>query len=86
MRGRDDQQGSIFSYVSAEERIPAEHPLRAVVHAAGVLDDATVESMSEVQLCRVLAPQVAGAVHLHELTRGMGLAAFVLMEVLSPCG
>jgi transposase len=30
MRGRDDQQGSIFSYVSAEERIPAEHPLRAV--------------------------------------------------------
>ena len=30
MRGRDGQQGSVFSYVSAEERIPAEHPLRAV--------------------------------------------------------
>lgn len=30
MRGKDDQQGSIFSYVSAEERIPADHPLRAV--------------------------------------------------------
>jgi transposase len=30
MRGRDDQQGSIFSYVSAEDRIPADHPLRAV--------------------------------------------------------
>ena len=30
MRGQDDQQGSIFSYVSAEERIPADHPLRAV--------------------------------------------------------
>jgi transposase len=30
MRGKDDQQGSIFSYVSAEDRIPAEHPLRAV--------------------------------------------------------
>ena len=30
MRGRDDQQGSIFSYVSAEDRIPVDHPLRAV--------------------------------------------------------
>lgn len=30
MRGRDDQQVSIFSYVSAEERIPAGHPLRAI--------------------------------------------------------
>jgi transposase/IS5 family transposase len=30
MRGRDDQQGSMFSYVSAEERIPQDHPLRAV--------------------------------------------------------
>ena len=30
MRGREDQQGSIFSYVSAEERIQADHPLRAV--------------------------------------------------------
>jgi transposase len=30
MRGKDDQQGSVFSYVSAEERIPADHPLRAV--------------------------------------------------------
>jgi transposase len=30
MRGRDDQQSSVFSYVSAEERIPEDHPLRAV--------------------------------------------------------
>lgn len=30
MRGKDDQQGSVFSYVSAEERIPADHPLRAI--------------------------------------------------------
>jgi transposase len=29
MRGKDEQQGSVFSYVSAEERIPADHPLRA---------------------------------------------------------
>jgi transposase len=30
MRGRDEQQASVFSYVSAEERIPPDHPLRAI--------------------------------------------------------
>jgi transposase len=30
MRGADDQPGSMFSYVSLEERVPADHPLRAV--------------------------------------------------------
>ena len=28
MRGDDRKQGSIFSYKSLEERIPADHPLR----------------------------------------------------------
>jgi len=30
MRGADEQPGSMFSYVSLEERIPADHPLRAI--------------------------------------------------------
>ena len=30
MRGKDNQQASMFSYVSAEERIPQDHPLRAI--------------------------------------------------------
>ena len=30
MRGNDEQQEQIFSYVGLEERIPAEHPLRAI--------------------------------------------------------
>ena len=30
MRGADVQQGGLFSYVSVESRIPANHPLRAV--------------------------------------------------------
>ena len=30
MRGADDQSGSMFSYISPEERVPADHPLRAV--------------------------------------------------------
>jgi hypothetical protein len=37
MRGTDIQQGGLFSYVSLEERIPADHPLRAV---RALLDEA----------------------------------------------
>jgi transposase len=30
MRGDDRQPGAMFSYVSAEQRVPKEHPLRAI--------------------------------------------------------
>src|ERR1700720_2058882 len=30
MRGTDDQQSSMFSYISAEQRVPKDHPLRAL--------------------------------------------------------
>jgi transposase len=30
MRGDDQQQGQVFSYLTAEERVPQDHPLRAV--------------------------------------------------------
>jgi transposase len=30
MRGHDEQTGHVFSYLSPEERIPADHPLRAI--------------------------------------------------------
>jgi transposase len=30
MRGTDSQQSGIFSYISAERRVPADHPLRAI--------------------------------------------------------
>jgi transposase len=30
MRGADEQSGSMFSYVSLEERVPQDHPLRAI--------------------------------------------------------
>ncbi|WP_452092000.1 beta-ketoacyl reductase, partial [Bacillus altitudinis] len=49
----------------------------AVVHAAGVLDDAAVSAMSVEQVERVLAAKVDAAWNLHELTRGMDLDAFV---------
>ena len=30
MRGADEQPGSMFSYISLEERVPPDHPLRAI--------------------------------------------------------
>nr|AEU17897.1 putative type I PKS [Streptomyces antibioticus] len=57
--------------------IPAEHPLTAVIHTAGVLSDAVVESVTADQIDAVLRPKVDGAWHLHELTRDLGLSAFV---------
>ncbi|QQQ80025.1 SDR family NAD(P)-dependent oxidoreductase [Saccharothrix sp. 6-C] len=52
--------------------------LCAVVHAAGVLDDAVVTAMTPQSLHDVLRPKVDAAWHLHELTRD--LAAFVLFS------
>jgi NADPH:quinone reductase-like Zn-dependent oxidoreductase/acyl carrier protein len=60
--------------------IPQEHPLDAVVHAAGVIDDGLIGSLTSEQFERVLAPKVAGAWNLHELTCGMDLSAFVLFS------
>ena len=61
-------------------QVPDERPLGAVVHAAGVLDDATVEQMGAERLAPVFAPKADAAWHLHELTRGAELSAFVLFS------
>ncbi|MYV46407.1 type I polyketide synthase, partial [Streptomyces sp. SID2888] len=58
--------------------LPAEHPLTAVVHTAGVLDDATIGTLTAEQLDTVLRPKADAAWHLHEATRALPLAGFVL--------
>ena len=62
------------------DAIPPEHPLGAVIHAAGVLQDGLIESLDHERLRRVMAPKVDAAWHLHELTAGLELSAFVLFS------
>ncbi|MGV9641061.1 type I polyketide synthase [Streptomyces sp. NPDC003514] len=60
--------------------IPADRPLTAVVHAAGVVDNGLVTTLDPGRLESVLRPKVDGAWHLHELTRHLPLRAFVLFS------
>ncbi|WP_327139044.1 type I polyketide synthase [Nocardia sp. NBC_01327] len=62
--------------------IPAELPLTAVVHAAGILDDGMADTMTAARLDSQLRIKLTAATHLHELTAGHDLTAFVLFSSL----
>jgi pimaricinolide synthase PimS1 len=61
-------------------QVPAGHPLTAIVHAAGVGDNGLVQTLTREQVDKVLRPKADAAWHLHELTAGLPLAAFVLFS------
>ncbi|WP_203023784.1 SDR family NAD(P)-dependent oxidoreductase, partial [Frankia sp. AgB1.9] len=65
--------------------IPARHPLTTVIHAAGVLDDATIGTLTDAQLETVLRPKADAAWNLHDLTRqaGVELRSFVIFSSLA---
>ncbi|AJC60688.1 putative type I polyketide synthase [Streptomyces sp. 769] len=55
-----------------------DHPLRGVIHAAAVFDDAPLSELTDERLRRVLAPKAGGAAVLDELTRDRDLTMFLL--------
>ncbi|MFE9581132.1 type I polyketide synthase [Nocardia sp. NPDC006044] len=58
--------------------IDTAHPLTAVIHVAGVLDDALFTAQTPESVATVFGPKVDAAWHLHEATRELPLTAFVL--------
>ncbi|MEU3985446.1 type I polyketide synthase [Streptomyces sp. NPDC026672] len=60
--------------------IPDAHPLDAVFHAAGSLDDGVLDSLTADRMDPVLRGKAVAALHLHELTRDLDLSAFVLFS------
>nr|WP_194910763.1 type I polyketide synthase [Catenulispora rubra] len=63
--------------------IPADRPLIGVVHAAGVLDDATLEGLSPERIEKVFRPKVDAGWLLHELTLDQPLRMFVLFSSIA---
>ncbi|WP_369172974.1 type I polyketide synthase [Streptomyces sp. R28] len=78
----DTSDRSALAAVLAD--IPAAHPLTTVVHAAGIVDDGVVASLTPQRLADVLRPKVDAAWHLHELTKELAVGEFVLFS--SPAG
>jgi polyketide synthase 12 len=63
--------------------IPVQRPLSGVIHAAGVLDDAVVTTLTPDRVDVVLRAKVEAAWNLHELTRELDLSAFVLFSSMA---
>ena len=58
-------------------------PLTGVIHAAGVLDDAVITSLTPERMDTVLRAKVDAAWNLHEVTRDLGLSVFVLCSSIA---
>ncbi|WP_199743985.1 type I polyketide synthase [Verrucosispora sp. FIM060022] len=63
--------------------LAAAPPINAVFHTAGTIDDGLIGDLDPDRLARVLRPKADAAAHLHELTRHLDLAAFVLFSSLA---
>ncbi|WP_405493906.1 SDR family NAD(P)-dependent oxidoreductase [Nocardia sp. NBC_00511] len=63
--------------------VPRDKPLSAIIHAAAVLDDGVIESLTPERFRNVLAAKADAAWNLHELTMDRGLSAFVLFSSVS---
>ena len=64
---------TLFAQIAA--KMP---PLRGIVHAAVVIEDALIRNTNAEQIRKIFAPKILGARYLHELTRDLKMDFFVL--------
>jgi NAD(P)-dependent dehydrogenase (short-subunit alcohol dehydrogenase family)/acyl carrier protein len=61
-------------------QVPSAHPLGAIVHAAGLLENGLIADLDSGRIDRVLAPKADAALHLHELSAELELSHFILFS------
>lgn len=61
----------------------ARFPVRGVIHAAGVIDDAGLQQQTAEHFAQVLAPKVLGAWHLHKQTQHLPLDFFICFSSIA---
>jgi hypothetical protein len=71
MRGEDEQTGALFSYLSPEALVPAEHPLRAIRPVV----DAALERLSA-EFAKLYSPYGRASIAPEKLLRALLLQAF----------
>ncbi|ADJ42438.1 rifamycin polyketide synthase [Amycolatopsis mediterranei S699] len=81
------EQGATVSVVACDvsdrdqvAALLAEHRPTGIVHLAGLLDDGVIGALNRERLAGVFAPKVDAVQHLDELTRDLGLDAFVVFS------
>src|SRR6516164_7780050 len=82
----DIVQGDVSNPADAAAMIDACQrvaPLRGVIHAAGVLQEALVGNQSADSFAAAMAPKVRGGWELHRLTRGVPLDFFVCFSSMA---
>ena len=77
LAGDVGDRGEVGRLLAAIRR---ERPLAAVIHAAGVLDDGVLTSLTPARIDRVLRPKAAGAAYLHEFLKDDPRADFILFS------
>ena len=92
MRGDDQQTGYLFSYLSPDDRVPPDHPLRPIRQMTDTVlarlstrfDRLLLRHRSAVGPARAIAPGVvaAGAVHRTQRTAADGATAVQLVVPL----
>ncbi|KAG8534309.1 putative PKS/NRPS-like protein biosynthetic cluster [Bacidia gigantensis] len=75
--------GDFESIKSLTETFNEERPLRGVIHAAGLVDNGILSTLTPQQFASTFRPKVDGAWYLHKFTQDMNLDFFMMFSSVS---